>query len=324
MIKYKSIQRIVVVAAVLLTIFIFVPPPVSATGAGGMELSFAVLPILDAIPFHYADEKGFFKELGLTVKQVPVGSALERDQLMQAERIDGMIGENAVVASFNRETTKLQVVSIARESVEGFPLFRVLSSPKSGITETAMLSDVPIAVSKNTIIEYVTDRLLSKKGLAFDKIVKKSVPVIPERFQLLISGRIPAATIPDPLAVSAVKSGAIEVINDTAFPEYSASVVIFSKKTIDEKKDAVIAFMKAWDKAAQRINEDPKSASGIVSKKIRVPKNVSPDFIIPPFPRGKVPSKWQWDDMMAWMVEKALLDKPVSYETSVTSAYLPK
>jgi len=41
-----------------------------------------------------------------------------------------------------------------------------------------------VGISKNTIIEYVTDRLLAAEGLNHQTIIKKSVPVIPERYQL--------------------------------------------------------------------------------------------------------------------------------------------
>jgi ABC-type nitrate/sulfonate/bicarbonate transport system substrate-binding protein len=54
------------------------------------------------------------------------------------------------------------------------PLFRVLSAPDSRLTSTAGLAGVPIGISKNTIIEYVTDRLLTAEGLDSKAIVKKS------------------------------------------------------------------------------------------------------------------------------------------------------
>jgi NitT/TauT family transport system substrate-binding protein len=56
-------------------------------------LKVALLPILDTLPFHAAQAKGYFKRYGVSVTAVPVGSGLERDQLMQSGAIDGMLNE---------------------------------------------------------------------------------------------------------------------------------------------------------------------------------------------------------------------------------------
>jgi NitT/TauT family transport system substrate-binding protein len=54
-----------------------------------------------------------------------------------------------------------------------------------------------------------------------------------------------------------------------------------------------------------------------------VPENIQRTYSIPPFPQKIVPEKVQWEDVMAWMVEKHLLNSPLPYEDSVTGAFLP-
>jgi hypothetical protein len=56
---------------------------------------------------------------------------------------------------------------------------------------------------------------------------------------------------------------------------------------------------------------------------IRVPPNVRDSFLIPEFPSKSLPNSEQWDNVMAWLVEKGLLDEPLAYEDSVTGAFLP-
>ena len=58
------------------------------------SLKVALLPILDTFPFYVAEAQGYFDRYGVTVEAVPVGSGLERDQLMQSGAIDGMLNEN--------------------------------------------------------------------------------------------------------------------------------------------------------------------------------------------------------------------------------------
>jgi len=311
----------------LLTVWVFVAvlavPARAGKKQGPVTLKVALLPIVDVLPFYVAEASGYFDSDRIKITGLPVGSALERDQLLQAGEIDGVLNEMTTVAGFNRNNIRVKVVSVARHPAPGHPLFRLLSAPGSGLSVPADLAGIPIAVSTNTIIEYVTDRLLTAKGLKPEQIVKKSVPVIPERYQLLMTGRLKAAVLPDPLAKSALKAGAGQIFDDTDNPGYSVSVLTFTVAAIDGKAEAIRFFLKGWDRAAAAINNNPEAWRDLLLEKIRVPKNIRKTYIIPPFPRGKVPDAKQWADVLDWMTGKGLIDQPVSYEKSVTRAFLP-
>jgi len=286
-------------------------------------LKVALLPIPDVLPFHLAQAKGYFADEGISAQGLPVFSSIDRDQLMQAGQLDAMLTELATTANFNRDKVRVKIVCIARSPLAEYPLFRILAAPGSGIKSVPDLEGMSIGISKNTVIEYVTDRLLAANGLDPKKIVKKSVPVIPERYQLLLQGQIKAATLPEPLASSALASGAAQIIEDSAYPQYSISVISFSVAALKTKPEAVRAFVKAWDRAVADINAAPDTYRPLMLKKIRVPKNITQSFSIPLFPRSKVPDADQWADVMEWMISKGLLDKPLPYPESVTSEYLP-
>lgn len=289
----------------------------------GRELRVALLPIIDALPFFVAEDEGYFKAKGLSVRAIPVASGLERDQLMQAGAIDGMLNEMTTTAAFNRNEVLVKIVGMCRASQEGSPLFRILASPGSGMKDPADLSGIPIGVSKGTIIEYVTDRLLTGRGLSPSRIITRSVPSIPERFQLLMQGQLKAVTLPDPLGKSALDAGAVEVLNDTVNPDLSVSVLSFSSKSLSLKEEAISLFLKAWNMASEKINENPEACRKLMLSKIRVPENVQATYMVPPFSVNRVPDEAQWDDVMEWMTGKGLLDKTLQYEGSVSTMFLP-
>jgi len=318
------LRKISLLNCVVFLLFLLLPGANVASEVKNSTLRIALLPIPDVLPVYVAEANGYFKEQGITVKPLPVGSPVERDQLLQAGSIDGMINEMSGAALFNRDKTQAKIVSIARAPMNSSPLFRILAAPKSGIKSVSELSEVPIGISKNTIIEYISTRMLTAGGVAADKIEYKSVPVLPERFQLLLSGQLQAVTLPDPLGAAAIKAGAIEVVNDLSAKEFSASVITFSTSALEAKKKAVKGFMVAWDKAAADLNSDPEAYRALMLTKIRVPKNIQKDFKIPPMAIKSLPTKAQWDDVMDWMVEKELLAEPVSFEETVTSEFLPE
>lgn len=285
-------------------------------------LRLALLPTPDSIPIHVAEHQKLFEKEGVAIEILPVGSAVARDQLIQAGRADGMVNEILGAANFNRAKPLVQVVATARVPRENAPLFRILAAPESEFTTTRDLAKVPVGISKNTIIQYITEGLLLSNGVSQKELKFSSTPVLPERLQLLLSKQIKAATLPDPLAASAMAAGAVEIINDSGREDISITTLTFTKEVTEEKKEALSAFMRAWNQAAKMINDDPERWRTLFLQKIRVPKNIQQSYPLPIFPLHSVPTATQWNDVMTWMLEKKQLTQPLSYEESVTQEFL--
>ncbi|MFH1489333.1 MAG: ABC transporter substrate-binding protein [Pseudomonadota bacterium] len=321
---YRIWSRFLLWVMLFLLLCLGFPPCLDAREKGDEKgLKVALLPILDSLPFYVAESEGYFAGSGMEILAVPVASGLARDQLMQSGEIDGMLNEMATTANFNRLKVQVRILGMARKATGHQPLFRILAAPGGGPASPSDLSGIPIGISKNTIIEYVTDRVLIREGLKPEQIVKKSVPVIPERYQLLMQGRIKAATLPDPLALSAMAAGATEVISDARYPQYSVSVLSFSLEAMKKRPEAIRFFLRAWDRACEKINAAPDAYRDLLLKKIRVPKNVQKGYPVPSFPRKEVPAPGQWEDVMDWMIAKGLLQEPLPYKESITGDFLP-
>lgn len=283
------------------------------------KLKIALLPIVDSFPYHVAREEKLFEQAGIKVSGLTVGSAVNRDQLMQSGEIDGMLNELMSTANFNRRESMVKIVAVVRAADAAYPLFRILAAPGSTLQQPADLAGAPIGISRNTIIEYVTDRLLAHAGVPVETVRKQSVPSIPERYQLLLQGRLPAATLPDPLAQSAMAAGAVLLIDDRAIAGRSLSVLSFTNQALAEKKSVIKRFLEAWNQAVQRINRDPGTYQNLLLEKIRIPPNIRDSYRIPPFAYRRLPDRDQWQDVMAWMVDRRLLEGPVTFETSVAT-----
>lgn len=310
------------VSVVLLLTLTACAPANGAESTGPIRLG--LLPVLDTLPVYIAEENGYFAEQGVEVEIIPVASPVERDQLMQAGEIDGMLNELTSTAVFNRDGVQIQAVITAREATADGAVFRILASPSSDISSPADVASVPIGVSVNTVIEYTTTRMLEAEGLAAGDIAVESVPVIPERFQLLMSGDLQAATLPDPLATAALEAGAKLVVDDAAHPFYSLSVLSFSVEALESNPGGVRGFLAAWDQAVADLNVDPEAYRALFLEKVRVPESVQDTYDIPPFPRAKVPAADQWADVLDWLQGKDLLDNDLPYEESITTDYLPE
>jgi NitT/TauT family transport system substrate-binding protein len=286
-------------------------------------LRMALLPILDVLPFHVAAQNGFFDQVGIQVELVPVKSAQERDTLMQTGQIEGMLTDLISPVLFNQDEAQIMVVRTARQVFPDSPIFRVLAAPGSAVGSPTDLAGVPIGISQNTVIEYITDRMLENAGLPAEESASQEVSAIPVRFELLVNGEIPAATLPDPLASGAIAAGAVPVVDDTSVPELSQSILTFSTKALQEKPEAVRRFLQAWDMAIAELNASPDKYRDLLIEIGRVPESIQGTYQMPPFPEATVPTSEQLADVAQWALRKGLVKKDVPYERMVDDSYLP-
>ncbi|MFZ5643065.1 MAG: ABC transporter substrate-binding protein [Bacillota bacterium] len=298
---------------------------VMVTGCSGKEeekIRIGLLPIVDSLPFYAAAEKGFFKSEGINVELVNFDSAMERDSAIQAGAIDGTLGDVLAVAALNNSGTPVKMVSLGLGETGKEGRFAILASPGSGITSPGDLKNVPVAVSTNSIIEYVTDNLLIESGLKSGEIKKEAIPKIPVRFNLLLEDKIKAACLPDPLAAMAQKKGARLVIDDTG-SNLSQTVIYFRDDFLAKKPGAITKFLKAYGRAAGEINGNPGAYSSLLVEKARVPQEALDVFKMDHYPSPQPPDRKHVESVVGWMMEKGLLKKQLSYEDLTRLDLLP-
>ena len=288
------------------------------------KLKVSLIPVLDTIPVLVAQQNGYFKEQGIEVEAVPVKSPQEQNALVQAGQVDGMLTDLVVVGIFNKQTPQVKALYTSRRPFPDAPLFRILASPKANINGPADVKGVPIGISQNTVIEYLTSRLLEGAGLKPEEIKGEEVNAIPVRFEQLLNGNLKAATLPDPLAQGAIAAGAKLVADDTKRPELSQSVLAFRTEALNNKPNTVRKFLVAWEKAVNELNAHPEKYQSLLIEQGRVPKSIENSYKMPPFPEKGVPSESEVADVLAWMKAKGLVARDVPYQDMVDKTYLPK
>ncbi len=295
----------------------------SAAPADDVTIKLAVIPVIDTLPMFVAEAEELYAKHGVKVELIPVASAPERDQLLQAGQADGTLNELLSVMFFNRESVQMQAVRYGHMASDGAGHFFVLASGQSGITDVEQLKGVEIGISQGTIIEYLTDRLLEAEGFTSADIQYLAVPKIPDRMALLGSGELQAAVMPDPLGGLAVQQGATIVLDDSSYPLLGASVISFRKEFLDQHPAAVKAFLAAIEDAVELINNDPARFSALLVEKKIVPQPLAGSYIVPKFPLKGVSSEDEWADVLAWAKGKGLMQADISYKDSVNSSFLP-
>ncbi len=298
--------------------------PVPAARTEEPKLKLALIPVLDTIPIYIALQNGYFGEQGVDVELVPVKSPQERDVLLQTGQVDGVLTDLQGVGLLNKDSVKVKAVYTSRRPFPDAPLFRILASPKSSISAPADLKGVPIGISNNTIIEYLTDRILTSEGLTAGEIAKIEVGAITVRFEQLMNGNIQAAVLPDPLAQGAIAAGARLVVDDTRYTNLSQSVLVFQTSTLQSRPETVRKFLSAWEQAVKEVNTNPEKYRAVLMEQGRVPESIQNSYRMPPFPQRGVPSEGEVADVTAWLKTKGLVSRDIPYTDMVDASFLPK
>ena len=317
----KHLTTKLVVFILLLSMLLSACTP--ATPAEPVTLKIAVLRILDTLPMYVAQQEGLFEAKGVKVEFIPAASAAERDQIITAGQADGMINEVVSTILYNKDQVQIQIVRFASTATSTSSQYSILASQQSGISAVEGLKGVEIGISQGTIIEYITDRLLQAEGLSPDEIKTIAVPKIDVRMNLLGTGELKAATLPDPFSSLALQQGAVLVTDDTKHPQYGYSTISFRKPVIDEHPQAIKAFLAAIEEATALVNADPTKYENVLTEQKLIPAPLMGSYKFPPFPEASVPSQDQWDDALAWMKSKGLVDKDVLYSDSINPSFLP-
>jgi len=286
-------------------------------------LRIGTLPILDLLPLFVAEKLGYFQDQGITVTFVPAQSAAERDQLMQAGQIDGMNNDMVSAVLYNKDAVKIKVVRTAIEAAPTWSAYSILAAKDSGIKSAADLKGVEIGISQATVIDYVTYRLLTDAGLAASDIKTVNVIKIADRMQLLGTGQLKAATLPEPLATLAEQQGARRVVSDATNPKYSNSIISFSAQAIRDKPNTIRKFLAAYEKAVADINAAPTQWQSLLSENKIIPPALT-NYALPIYPKASVPSEAQFADVQKWMRDRGLISADVPYANLVDASFLPR
>lgn len=298
---------------ILLVLSLFLLNGCGQTDLAPEKLKIGVLPLEDAMPAFVAEKNSYFAQEKVDVELVRFQSALEQESAIQSGQLDGIINDLIVATLLKESGQNIKVTSIALGATPEEGKFAIVASPKSGIKTLEDLKGKKIGIANNTIIEYVTDGMLEDGGIAPSQVDKVSVPKISVRMEMLFNNQVDAIVVPDPLLTFAEFKGARIVAQDSAH-NLSQSVVIFNQKTLEEKKEAIQAFYRAYTKAVDDLNNHPDDYKQLLIENVNVPEPIAKDYQIQSYPRPQLPAEEDINNVLSWMTKKGLLQSNLKYQ----------
>ena len=287
-------------------------------------LRVGMLRVDDSFPFYVAEKEGLFEKHNVNVELKEFSNARDQSTALQGGELDVLMTDPVVTALSIKGGTDIRIVAMALGAVPEEGRFMVVSAPESGITAPEQLAGKRIAISTNTMMDYLVEQYETVLGLDKAAIDTVNMPDLMLRATTLLEGKdIDAAILPDPLASFAVMNGANVVIDDTQLDvNLSQSVIAITEEAITGNEEQVAALMAAYKEAIEMINQNPEAYRDYALECTNVPEGVTESYKTPTFTANSIPSQADIAQINDWMVERGLLEEAYGYEEMVDNSFV--
>ena len=219
-----------------------------------------ILPVMNALTFTHPWLLGYFQEEGFSAQLVPVSSAKELREAMEAGELDGFLADLITTLVLMDGGHDLRLVR--HVEITNLPMFTIVAHADSGLMSGEDLRGAQIGLSESTVVQYVTEGMLESVGVSADEVEYINIPTIVDRVDQLLAGEIQVATLPLPMSSKALLEGHPALIDDSAV-FYVPEAYIFSAAVLEEKGDTVRAFMRAIERSVSELNAFPDFGTGL-------------------------------------------------------------
>lgn len=295
-----------------------------AEGTEQAPLRVGLLRIDDSFPFYVAEKEGLFAKHQVNVELKNFSSGRDQATALQGGELDVLMTDPVVAGLSIKGGSDIRIVAMALGAVPEEGRFLIVSAPDSDITTPEQLAGKKLAISNNTMMDYLVEQYENHFGLDKESITTVNMPDLMLRTTTLLEGKeIDAAILPDPLAAYAIAEGANVVIDDTKLGEnFSQSVVAVSKDKIDNKREQVAAMLDAYNEAIELIHTNPENYQSFALECANVPETLAETYPTPTFTANSIPSEADIAQVNKWLVERGLITEAYTYEQMVDRSFL--
>lgn len=272
--------------------------------ADSTTLKIGIMPSVDYLPIAVAQEQGFFKR---PIKLVRFSSPMERDAALQTAEVDASVTDYMGAMLLHAKGLPISLSVACQGS------FRLVFGRDDKLTDISHLRGKHIGLSSNTLIEYATERALvdaTGKPLSYTRVEVQKIPI---RLEMLSSGELDAAILPEPFASTGQALGlhAIEVPGGLT---QGITGLLFQNKVL-ERSDDLRAFVAGYNEAVSFMQSHPRSAwIGALGKLLGITKQQAEQIQLPDYQPVTAPSPEALQPILSWMKEKKLVPQDYTAE----------
>jgi len=318
---------------------------VAAATASEDVLRFSLPPVLEALPVAFAQEWGLFEKHGVTVELVGISDNLQRSAALMTGNLDGLMSDvTHAVLDATAGTDLLLTASLASQPQTGSVALALLSPVTFRIEslEQLLASTQLIGVLYRSDYEYMLDQLVDSAPTGAERTARYSSFNDMLQLATMFGAQwLGSAVMPEPyityIATYVPPSGSplqMVTLDDFGAWDVLPSVVLFQRRVVEERPEAVAAFHAAVEEAIERLNATDRAdlvASGLdvavglffqAADTSLIGQDVLDALQVPTYlPMTPLPLD-QYDGVVEWMKRKGYVLEPPVYDAFIDSQFL--
>lgn len=268
------------------------------TTSDSTALKIGVMPSVDYLPIAVAQQQGFFKR---PVELIRFASPMERDAALQTAEVDASVTDYMGAMLLHAKGLPVALSTACQGS------FRLVFGRDKNLTTIADLAGKHVGLSSNTLIEYATERALvdpAGKPLDYTRVEVQKIPI---RLEMLRSGELEAAILPEPFASMGQALG-LHVIDVPQGLTSGITGLLFQTKALERTED-IQAFVQGYNEAIAFMQTQPRSAwIGALSDLLGISPGQADQIQLPSYQPIAAPSLESLQPILSWMKSKGLVE----------------
>ena len=280
------------------------------------KLSFGAMSSIDIVPIVIAKEKGYFEEEGLELDFQLFTAAKDRDAALQAGELHGVIADEIAISIYQNSGIDMKITGATNGA------WTLVVGKDSGIENLEDLKGKKMAISENTMIDYLSDYIAEENGVNSSEIEKIAIPAMPARLEALRNKQVDAAILPAPFNDTAVADGGKGLATiDNA--DIMISAIGFLQDQIDNNEEAIKAFFTGYNKAVEYMkNTDLKEYEDIVIKTVGYSEDTKGNIILPELNTNYLPDTEKVQAVFNWSKNNGIISKDLKAEDVIIDKFI--
>lgn len=280
------------------------------------KLRFGAMSSIDIVPIVIANEKGYFEEEGLELDFQLFTAAKDRDAALQAGELDGAIADEIAISIYQNSGIDMKITGATNGA------WTLVVGKDSGIEKLEDLKGKKMAISENTMIDYLSDYIAEENGINSSNIEKIAIPAMPARLEALRNKQVDAAILPAPFNDTAVADGGkgLSTIDNA---DIMISAIGFLQDQIDNNEEAIKAFFSGYNKAVEYMkNTDLKEYEEIVIKTVGYSEDTKGNIILPELNTNYLPDADKVQGVFDWSKNNGIISKELKAEDVIIDKFI--
>jgi NitT/TauT family transport system substrate-binding protein len=280
------------------------------------KLSFGAMGSIDIVPIVIANEKGYFEEEGLKLDFQLFTAAKDRDAALQAGELDGLIADEIAISIYQNSGIDMKITGATNGA------WTLVVGKDSGIEKLEDLKNKKMAISQNTMIDYLSDYIAEKNGVNASEIEKVAIPAMPARLEALRNKQVDAAILPAPFNDTAVADGG-KGLAEIDNADIMISAIGFLQDEIDNNEEAIKAFFSGYNKAVEYMkNTDIKEYEDTIIKTVGYSEDMKGNLILPELKLNYLPDAEKVQAVFDWSKNKGIISTDLKTEDIIVDKFI--